>query len=78
MIVLNAGYAQWIDLGPILMGPQDILAVHRAAPEARLIATHMEAVNHCVLSRADLRAFSEKEGFSQQLSIPADGAWVGL
>ncbi len=73
VIVLNAGYAQWVDLGPILMGPQGVLSVHRAAPAARLIATHMEAVNHCILSRADLAAFAKKEGFHQRLSIPADG-----
>lgn len=73
MIVLNAGYAQIIDLGPILMGPQGVLSVHRAAPAAQLVATHMEAVNHCILSRADLAAFAKKEGFAQRLAIPADG-----
>lgn len=73
VIVLNSGYAQVLDLGPIIMGPKDVLAVHMAAPQAQLIATHMEAVNHCILSRADLRAFSEKEGFARNLLIPADG-----
>ncbi|MNL71777.1 hypothetical protein D3C87_1969880 [compost metagenome] len=60
------------------MGPQDVLAVSKAAPNARLIATHMEAVNHCILSRADLRAFAEKEGFSSRLDIPRDGEWLAL
>lgn len=78
IIVLNAGYAQWIDLGPILMGPQGVLSVHRAAPAAQLIATHMEAVNHCVLSRADLAAFAKKEGFAHRLLIPADGEHVSI
>ncbi|MNH55760.1 metal-dependent hydrolase [compost metagenome] len=78
VIILNAGYAHWVDLGPILMGPQDVLAVSKAAPNARLIATHMEAVNHCILSRADLRAFAEKEGFSSRLDIPRDGEWLAL
>lgn len=78
VIVLNAGYAQWVDLGPILMGPQGVLSVHRAAPAAQLIATHMEAINHCVLSRADLAAFAKKEGFSQRLLIPADGERVSI
>ena len=78
VIVLNAGYAQWVDLGPILMGPQGVLSVHRAAPTAQLIATHMEAINHCVLSRADLAAFAKKEGFDHRLSIPADGESVSI
>lgn len=78
VIVINAGYAQLIDLGPILMGPQGVLSVHRAAPAAQLIATHMEAINHCVLSRADLAAFAKKEGFAQRLLIPADGERVPI
>ncbi len=78
VIVLNAGYAQWVDLGPILMGPQGVLSVHRAASTAQLVATHMEAINHCVLSRADLAAFAKKEGFAQRLLIPADGERVSI
>lgn len=78
VIVLNAGYAQWLDLGPILMGPQGVLSVHRASPAAQLVATHMEAINHCVLSRADLAAFAKKEGFDQRLSIPADGQRIPI
>ena len=78
VIILNAGYAQWVDLGPILMGPQGVLSVSKAAPTARLVATHMEAVNHCILSRADLRAFAEREGFSPRLEIPSDGELLAL
>ena len=73
LIVVNAGMATVIGLDPIIMGPTDVLAVHRAAPDAMLIASHMEAVNHCILSRADLGAFSKREGFEQRLLIPADG-----
>jgi L-ascorbate metabolism protein UlaG (beta-lactamase superfamily) len=76
VIVLNAGDARVIGLDPIIMGTKDVLAVHRAAPKAQLIASHMEAVNHCVLSRVDLRAFSEKEGFASSLLIPGDGETI--
>ncbi len=72
--ILNAGYAmiQGID-GGIIMGTEDVLRVHQAAPEARLIASHMEAINHCVLTRAELRAFAAEEGFSDNLLTPGDG-----
>ena len=56
----------------------DVLAVHRAAPNAMLIASHMEAVNHCILSRADLRAFSKRDGYEQRLLIPADGETLAI
>ncbi|KQN07141.1 hypothetical protein ASE85_18940 [Sphingobium sp. Leaf26] len=57
---------------------QDILSVHRAAPATQLIATHMEAIDHCVLSRADPAAFAKNEGFAPRLSIPADGERVSI
>ncbi|MBM3604200.1 MAG: MBL fold metallo-hydrolase [Alphaproteobacteria bacterium] len=72
--ILNAGYAmvQGID-GAIIMGTEDVLRVHQAAPEALLIASHMEAINHCVLTRAELRAFATREGFAEKLLTPGDG-----
>lgn len=73
VIVLNAGKAVMTGFAPIIMGEADVLAVHKAAPKAVLVASHMEAINHCILSRADLRAFSEREGFASSLLIPADG-----
>ncbi len=73
VIILNTGFAQVLDLGPIIMGRQDVLAVHKAAPDSQIVATHMEAVNHCILSRADLRAFSVEQRFANRLLIPADG-----
>ena len=78
VIVLNAGDARVDGLDPIIMGTKDVLAVQRAAPKARLIASHMESVNHCVLSRAELRAFSEKEGFASSLLIPGDGESIEI
>jgi L-ascorbate metabolism protein UlaG (beta-lactamase superfamily) len=78
VIVLNAGKAVMSGFAPIIMGEADVLAVHRAAPEAVLVASHMEAINHCILRRADLRAFSEAEGFAANLLIPADGESIAV
>ena len=78
VIVLNAGDAQIIGLGSIIMGTSDVLAVHWAAPETTLIATHMEAVNHCMLTRAELRRFAEREGFAASLHVPEDGETVTI
>lgn len=73
VIILNTGNAVVLGLDPIIMGREDVLAVHKAAPAATIIATHMEAINHCILSRADLKDFAEKQGFAGSLLIPADG-----
>jgi L-ascorbate metabolism protein UlaG (beta-lactamase superfamily) len=78
VIVLNAGKAVMTGFAPIIMGEADVLAVHKAAPKATLVASHMEAINHCILSRADLRAFSERESFASSLLIPADGESLSI
>jgi hypothetical protein len=38
----------------------------------------MEAVNHCVLSRSELHAFAEAQGFAGSLRVPEDGEAVAL
>jgi L-ascorbate metabolism protein UlaG (beta-lactamase superfamily) len=78
VIVLNSGDAQVPGVGSIIMGTADVKAVHEAAPAATLIGSHMEAVNHCVLTRAELRAFAEQEGFPDSLLIPADGETITI
>lgn len=72
-IVLNAGFAQVDGFGAIIMGAEDVLLVHRASPDALLVATHMEAINHCALSRNALRQFALEHNFSHCLLIPKDG-----
>lgn len=79
MAILNTGYAMIEGLeGGIIMGTEDVLSVHKAAPETLMIATHMEAVNHCVLTRAELRAFAEANGFAERLLTPGDGEQVQI
>ncbi|CAN7682863.1 MBL fold metallo-hydrolase [Rhizobium sp. LjRoot30] len=66
--ILNTGDAKIVGLDDgIIMGTADVLSVHKAAPETILIASHMEAVNHCTVMRAQLRAFARTEGFATQL-----------
>ncbi|MFB9990952.1 MBL fold metallo-hydrolase [Deinococcus oregonensis] len=78
VVILNCGDAQITGLGSIVMNTQDVLEVHRAAPQATLIATHLEGVAHAVLSRAELRAFAADQGFAAQLRVPDDGQTVAL
>ena len=58
----NAGWAQLYDGEPVRMGPEELVRVAAVAPGARLIASHMDAVNHARLDRAVLRAFVESRG----------------
>jgi L-ascorbate metabolism protein UlaG (beta-lactamase superfamily) len=73
VIVLNCGDAQIVGLGSIIMGKQDVFEVHRAAPAATILASHMEAVNHGMLSRKELREFLDEKGMTGRVLVPEDG-----
>jgi L-ascorbate metabolism protein UlaG (beta-lactamase superfamily) len=73
VVVLNCGDAQVPGLGAIIMDEHDLAKVAQAAPQAAIIASHLEAVNHCVLSRADLRRFLDAQGLQARVQVPEDG-----
>lgn len=73
VIAVNAGNAQFVDGRYLIMSKEDFFEAVKAAPNAKFLATHMEAVNHLMVSRKELREYAEGKGFSNRLSIPADG-----
>jgi L-ascorbate metabolism protein UlaG (beta-lactamase superfamily) len=73
VIVVNAGAAQFVDSDPITMDAQDVIQVATAAPQAQIVAVHMETINHCVLTRAELASAMGEAGLSDRVLIPADG-----
>ena len=73
VVVVNAGAARFLEGDPITMTAGDVARVCRAAPEARVIAVHMEAINHCVLTRAGLAGALDEQGLAGRVEIPADG-----
>jgi L-ascorbate metabolism protein UlaG (beta-lactamase superfamily) len=78
IVVVNAGAASFLAGGPITMTAEDVIQVCRACPSARVVAVHMEAVNHCGLTREGLRQCLEQEKLAGQVSIPSDGAILTL
>lgn len=78
VIVVNAGAAQFLEGGPITMDGDDLLKVCEAAPKAVIVAVHMEAINHCVLSRAGLAQALAGSPHRPRVRIPADGETVEL
>jgi L-ascorbate metabolism protein UlaG (beta-lactamase superfamily) len=78
VIILNCGDAQAIGLGSIIMGKEDVYKVYQAAPGAIILASHMETVNHSMLSRKDLRKFLDEKGMTQRVLVPEDGESCGF
>jgi len=73
VIVANAGGARFVEGDPITMTADDVVALARHAAGARIVAVHLEAVNHCLETRADLRARLRHEQLEERVSVPVDG-----
>ncbi|MDZ5710752.1 MBL fold metallo-hydrolase [Jeotgalibacillus haloalkalitolerans] len=73
VIVANAGDNQFLEGGSLVMGKEDIYETAKAAPNAKIVAVHMEAVNHWALSRDELKTFAVEKGFADRLHVPEDG-----
>lgn len=71
LVVLNGGEAQFDQGEPITMGVEDIAAV-RDVTEAAVVVVHMEAINHCLLTRDELRSAIE------DIHVPEDGEQIRL
>ena len=78
VVIVNAGAALFLSGGPITMTADDVAQVCRALPPAEVIAIHMEAINHCLLTRSELLARLEEQGLEGRVMIPGDGTLVEL
>ncbi len=78
IIVAYTGAARFMWSFPITMTAGDVLRVLKRAKNASVVAVHMEAVNHCSLTREKLRRKVEKEGASSRIFIPGDGQALEL
>lgn len=73
IIIVNAGAAQFSTGDPITMTEQDVASVCTQSETSKIVAVHMEAINHCLLSREELRCYLKREGLSERIFIPEDG-----
>lgn len=76
VIVVNAGGARFLEGDPITMTPDDVIHLCHAAPKAKVIAVHMEAINHCLVTREELEQHTRKAGVA--IEIPDDGGLLRL
>lgn len=62
------------DSGPIVMDEKQTIEVCKLAPNAVVVATHMDALDHGTVTRKTLRTYAMKNNISdRQLRIPEDG-----
>jgi L-ascorbate metabolism protein UlaG (beta-lactamase superfamily) len=78
VIITHSCGARWPDDAGerqlIVMDAEQTVALAQAAPASTVIATHMEALDHATISRAELRTAADSAGIpAARLLIPADG-----
>lgn len=78
IIVCYCGEARFETGRPITMGLADIRSVCANARKAKVIAIHMEAWNHCRLTRDKLSEAVIANGLQKQVSIPQNGESINL
>lgn len=70
--VVPAGGARFDVGGDIIMGVADVLEFVTLS-EGIVVANHLEAINHCPVTRRELRKAAIDMGVAHKLLIPADG-----
>lgn len=78
IVVCFAGEARFSVGDPITMGIEDIYKLGQQVPTAKVIVVHLEAWNHCSLSRQTLNDFIEENTLQERVLIPADGEWLSF
>jgi hypothetical protein len=73
VIIANAGAAQFLEGGPITMTAGDVARGCRAATGARVIAVHMDAINHCLPTRRELAQEFGEQGLAGKAEMSIDG-----
>jgi L-ascorbate metabolism protein UlaG (beta-lactamase superfamily) len=79
IIITHSCGATWGDHVLIVMDAAQTLAVHHAAPNSIIIATHMDSLDHATVTRSDLRNYADANGLgTEKLLIPLDGEKITL
>lgn len=79
VIVTHSSGAMWKGDGPIVMDAEQTVEVCRISPGSRVVAIHLDSLDHGEVGRADLRAAARAAGIAEdRLVIPADGESLEL
>jgi L-ascorbate metabolism protein UlaG (beta-lactamase superfamily) len=76
VIITNSGGAKLPEFEDtlILMDEEQTLKITDLLPDSKIIAVHMEALDHCTVTRKSLRDYATERGIGfQKLLIPSDG-----
>lgn len=76
VIIVNCCEAT-IPLGRLIMNLNDVQSVCELCPNATVIATHLDSVNHALVSSDGVRQFAAKNNLTQVV-VPKNGEYIEL
>ena len=79
ILIMNTGYAKSICYNDsIIMGTEDVGRAATRMPKAKIVAVHMDAINHCTVSRKNMRDFVHSRKLGKQVAVPDDGQIINF
>ena len=79
VIITHSGVAHFPGQGYIIMDGEQTITTAEAAPDAVVVAVHMESLDHCPVTRDELRQMADKAGLTpSRLMIPNDGEIIAF
>lgn len=76
IIITNSGGAEFMGQAQILMNATDTVELAKYAPNAKVVAVHMESLDHCKTTRSILKEEAENAGV--EVYIPKDGETITI
>ncbi len=76
MTIVNAGGARFVVGDAITMDEENIIKLIGYAPYTRIVAVHMDTINHCHVTREVLRTRLAANHLLNKVDIPEDGEWL--
>lgn len=76
IVITNSGGAKFMGEHQILMNDTDTVDVAKYASQAKVIAVHMESLDHCQTTRESLAHKAQEAGVN--LLIPVDGETISI
>ena len=74
ILIMNTGYAKALRFNDgIIMGTADVAKAADIMPQSDIIAVHMDAINHCTVSRQNMREFVRQKKLEEKVHVPNDG-----
>lgn len=66
-----------LPIGRLIMNLADIESVRKLVPDATIIATHLDSVNHALLTREDIRHYVDANHL-EKVMVPDDGELIHI